>query len=168
MNAANVNCSPCEPSDLASEFFGAHKRGAYVVFRYFDPFADRVFVAGSFNGWCESVPMEKARDGVWTATVSKDDCPVGTKYKYKVYEDGKERYVSDPYGEKTDGEPYHNSVLCKTDGYVWGDGAYLEQSRAVYGNGFENQPSKRKASHLPTPHPKLYGKNPLRSLSSRP
>lgn len=132
--------SPCVSSYSSSEFLGAHRRGAWIVFRYFDPFADSVFVVGSFNGWGAGVAMEKARDGVWTATVSKDDCPDGTKYKYKVYENGSPRYVSDPYGERTDGEPYHNSVLCKTGSYVWGDGAYLEQSEAIYGEGFENQP----------------------------
>ncbi|MBE6584425.1 MAG: hypothetical protein E7649_05555 [Ruminococcaceae bacterium] len=124
----------------AGDFFGAHKRGANVVFRYFDPFADRVFVVGSFNGWGESVRMRRDKDGIWTAKVKISDCPMESLYKYKVYEGDDTRYVTDPYSEKTDGSHYHNSVVCNSDGYVWGDGAFLENSAFVYGNGFDNEP----------------------------
>ncbi|MBQ4091088.1 MAG: hypothetical protein IJC64_02095 [Clostridia bacterium] len=120
--------------------FGAHIWGAYVVFNYFDPFADRVFVTGSFNGWSESTPMEKIRGGVWTATVSKAACPTGSTYKYKVYDGQECRFVTDPYSEGTDGEPYHNSVVCKKDGYLWGDGSFLD-ANAIYANGgYEKMP----------------------------
>ncbi len=127
-------------SSEIGDVLGANKRGAYVVFRYFDPFADRVFVIGSFNGWGESLRMERSRDGIWTAMVSHTDCPVGSTYKYKVYIGEDVKYITDPYSEKNDGAPYYNSVVSRPDGYVWGDGAFLESNAAVYNNGFENEP----------------------------
>ncbi len=122
------------------DVLGAQKRGAHIVFRYFDPFADRVFIIGSFNGWSESIRMEKSRDGIWTAKMSASECPVGSTYKYKAYIGDEVKYITDPYSEMTDGAPYYNSVVCKPDGYVWGDGAFLESNAAVYKNGFNDEP----------------------------
>lgn len=140
INKSGDGCSPYAPIKFGGEFFGAHVRGQFVIFRYFDPFADSVFVVGSFNGWNESLKMTKTKDGVFTAMVTSKSCPDGSRYKYKVYSGGEVIYVCDPYGERTDGEPFHNSIVCNTAGYVWGDGAFLASHRAIYENGTKNQP----------------------------
>jgi 1,4-alpha-glucan branching enzyme len=41
-----------------------------VVFRFAAPHADRVFLAGSFNGWSpESHPLRRTKQGIWQGAV---------------------------------------------------------------------------------------------------
>ena len=138
--AIGINATNTATGMSAMDFFGAHVKGAFVVFRYFDPFADEVALVGGFCGWSEGVRMDKDAFGVWTARLALAQCPAGSAYKYKVKADGIERYITDPYCEKTDGEPFHNSVFVRADGYVWGDGAFLESALATYGEGYEGRP----------------------------
>lgn len=48
--------------------------------------ADRIFLAGDFNGWDESaVPLRQEHDGVWRAML---DLPAGTHSQFRYLIDG--------------------------------------------------------------------------------
>jgi len=60
-------------------------RAKAVVFRFPAPDAQRVMLAGDFNGWDpEAQPMKKGRDAVWSATVKLRP----GAYQYKLIVDG--------------------------------------------------------------------------------
>ena len=140
MNTTDKICSVKSPVEFTRAYFGAIMQKSSIVFRYFDPSADRVFVVGSFNGWTESLPMQKDRNGVWVADVAKQLCPDGSTYKYKVCKNETVSYVSDPFCDKTDGEPFKNSVIGYESGYEWGDQRYLERSLSTCGGGYDGVP----------------------------
>lgn len=140
LDKVNGKCSIGVPVECAEFCLGVTEIGNSFVFRYLDPFADNVFIVGSFNGWSESYPMQRTHTGVWSIAIAKKDCPDGSKYKYKVSCDGHHEYVADPYGDITDGEPYYNSVVRQTNGYTWSDESYLESKSLMYAKGFDGQP----------------------------
>lgn len=89
---------------------GARKEGAFVLFRVYAPYADDVYLVGSFNGWGETHRMKKSEYGVWETSLGSGDVSDGDSYKYKIYKNGQAVYLTDPCSVETDGEPYHNSV----------------------------------------------------------
>ncbi len=89
---------------------GANKCGARVLFRVLSPFADAVYLVGSFNNWSESNRLERNQFGVWQTSISAEEIKDGDKYKFKIYSEEKTVYITDPYAKETDGEPYFNSV----------------------------------------------------------
>lgn len=89
---------------------GAHKRGAYVFFGVFAPFADEVCLVGSFNDWRGDISLSKKGDGIWQVSVDAATISDGDRYKFKAIADGEEIYLLDPYADETDGDPYFNSV----------------------------------------------------------
>src|SRR5262245_30047764 len=64
-----------------------------VTFRIWAPFAPRVHVAGSFNGWSDSVnPLASEGNGYWSADVPQ--VKVGDQYLYIL--DGRTPWRVDP------------------------------------------------------------------------
>ena len=100
------------------------------MFRVWAPNARAVSVTGDFNFWNpEDLPMESIGCGVWEAVSSF--AREGQAYKYCVTRaDGTKVYKSDPYGFAFAQLPENSSVVCRLDGYRWGDGAYLRKSAA--------------------------------------
>ena len=48
--------------------------------------ADRVYLTGDFNDWCENdTPLRQARDGAWRVAL---DLPVGQRFQYRYVVDG--------------------------------------------------------------------------------
>ena len=140
MKTDNHKSSLVDSAISVKKHFGSKKSDTGTVFRYFDPSADRVYVVGSFNGWSESHPMQRSHNGIWTAVLDRNICFDGSTYKYKVYCNGQEIYVTDPYCDVTDGEPYHNSLICESNGYAWNDSSYLDLKHSMYDNGFDRVP----------------------------
>ena len=71
--------------------------------------AERVSLAGDFNGWnLEAAPMERAADGRWRAEVSLRS----GAYRYKFCLDGRE-WVPDPTNEEAEDDGFEscNSIL---------------------------------------------------------
>ena len=89
---------------------GACKTGAHVFFRVLAPFADEVYLIGSFNNWDESIPLEKGELGIWQVGISECDISDGAGYKFKARVGGEEIYLGDPYAAECDGEPYFNAI----------------------------------------------------------
>jgi len=104
--------SPNEFSVLtgACPHLGAHKRGTRVFFGILSPFADAVYLVGSFNDWRESDRLERNEFGVWQTSISADEIKDGDKYKFRAYFGDQVAYLTDPYAEENDGEPFFNSV----------------------------------------------------------
>jgi 1,4-alpha-glucan branching enzyme len=58
--------------------------GSSATFRFLRPHARRVCLAGEFNGWrIGDLPMTRAADGFWTATLS---LPRG-EYRFRYWAD---------------------------------------------------------------------------------
>ena len=56
-----------------------------VVFEYYSPMAQKVFLAGTFNQWdLQACPLRKDKSGKWKATLS---LPPG-RYEYRYRVDG--------------------------------------------------------------------------------
>ena len=94
---------------------GARTMGARVFFSVVAPFAERVYLMGSFNGWSESLGLEKNEQGVWQTSVAREEISDGDKYKFKAYVNGEVIYLSDPYAKESDCEPYFNSIYRESD-----------------------------------------------------
>ncbi len=80
-----------------------------VLFVYFNPQAESVSVAGSFNNWnVNANPMEKSKSGLWTLKLKLSP---GT-YQYKFVVNGKD-WVPDPSNPQTADDGYGgvNSVI---------------------------------------------------------
>lgn len=89
---------------------GARKEGAYVFFGVLAPFANEVFLVGSFDGWGEGVRLERGALGIWRTRISADKISNGDRYKFKALVGDDTVYLSDPYAMDNDGEPYFNSI----------------------------------------------------------
>lgn len=74
-----------------------HAQG--VFFRVWAPNAKKVFVAGSFNNWSDSLhPLSKETNGYWGGNVPV--AKAGDEYKY-IIQNGKEKlYRNDPYAKE--------------------------------------------------------------------
>ncbi len=120
----------------AYRYFGVHRlldrpEWSYV-FRVSAPGADRVFVAGEWNGW-EPICMQRLSDsGVWELVWYADICPEGLRYKYRIEKDGKTHYKADPYARKSESAGEGASFICTESHYVWRDGAYLAERNRRY------------------------------------
>ena len=56
-----------------------------IVFEYYAPLAQKVFVAGTFNHWNDKdCPLKKGKSGKWKTLLS---LPVG-RYEYRYFIDG--------------------------------------------------------------------------------
>lgn len=95
-----------------------------VTFGFYAPAAESVYVTGSFNGWSESDPMTAVGDGTWTAHVTAS---VGDTYKYKVLENGRTVYFTDPYSRLVEHFGYHDSVICDSKMCEWSDEAWQKR-----------------------------------------
>ena len=114
----------------AYEYLGSHPDGDSVVFRVWAPNAQRVCVAGDFNGWnpdCD--PMEKISDGVWECRVK------GVKkydaYKYSITaQDGRTFYKADPYAFHAETRPGTASKYYDSLDFEWTDSKWLKKRKS--------------------------------------
>lgn len=63
-----------------------------MIFRVWAPFAEQVFVTGSFNNWGRA--QMEPDNGYWTAEI--EGAEPGNEYKYILIKDGNELYKNDP------------------------------------------------------------------------
>ena len=122
----------------AYDYLGAHAEAGGVRFRVWAPNADAVYLVGDFNGWDESLPMEKD-GGIWECLLTDKTFWVGSKYKYKVVRNGNAVYKTDPYGYYTEVRPDNASIFYELDGYNWKDAAWL-RTRAAHKDDFYSRP----------------------------
>ena len=78
-----------------------------VRFALVAPEAQAVSLAGDFNGWdINSLPMKKARQGTWKASVSLQP----GRYEYRFWVDGV--WQDDPHAQENVSNPFgsYNSI----------------------------------------------------------
>ncbi len=113
----------------AYEYLGSFLNEDVATFRVWAPAAQAVSVVGDFNGWIVGEhPMSRIADGVWETRINGiENYAV---YKYAVTSpEGKTTMKSDPYARHFETAPQNASKLYADDGYVWGDGAWIESNR---------------------------------------
>ncbi|MBQ6717346.1 MAG: 1,4-alpha-glucan branching protein GlgB [Clostridia bacterium] len=113
----------------AYEYLGSFLNEDVATFRVWAPAAQAVSVVGDFNGWTVGEhPMSRIADGVWETQINGiENYAV---YKYAVTSpEGKTTMKSDPYARHFETAPQNASKLYADDGYVWGDGAWIESNR---------------------------------------
>ena len=144
----------CQGTNFRSyEWLGCHFEktddGFEYTFRVWAPKAEKVFVAGDFNSWDESLPMEKdAESGVWTATLISAKNLEGNRYKYKVVSKTRTAMKADPYAT-------YSETLAKTASIIhtvkakWSDSKWLSaRGKAFEGKHFYSAPMNIYEMHL--------------------
>lgn len=104
-----------------------YKEGAIegTTFRVWAPFADRVCVAGSFNGWDRNMhPLAKEGNGYWSADVEK--AKIGDEYRYVIFSSftpAAGQWRTDPYCKNVRDNDTGNGVIV-SDKFDWGASSF--------------------------------------------
>ena len=123
----------CEGTNFyAYDLLGAHltrQGGSFLyTFRVWAPNAAAVFVCGDFNGWDESLPMEKdAQSGIWRAVLDSPVSLSGARYKYKVVSAKGAVLKADPYARASETRSHTASILTDGEDFHWTDEAWQEK-----------------------------------------
>ncbi len=111
--------------------FGAHpmmfEGVTGVHFAVWAPNASRVAVVGEFNGWDgrRHIMRRRTDSGIWEIFIP--DLPVGTVYKYELY-DSQGRGLplkADPFAQASELRPSNGSKVVSTWDFQWHDADYL-------------------------------------------
>jgi 1,4-alpha-glucan branching enzyme len=106
--------SPVSPSE--TEGMGAVPGRHGTAFRVWAPYADRVFVTGSFNDWSQwRSPLAHEDNGHWSVDIAEAD--LGDEYKFVVHNGSQTLLRTDPYARAVTNEN-GNSIICG-DGFDW-------------------------------------------------
>ena len=129
----------CEGTNFrAYDLLGAHvesrEDGSFsYTFRVWAPRAQAVYVTGDFNGWDESLPMEKNESsGIWHAVLNTATSREGARYKYKIVSQKGAVYKADPYARHSEAREQTASILTHESSFVWNDGAWQEKKRTCF------------------------------------
>ena len=80
----------------AYEYLGVHREDGSFVFRVWAPNAESVFVVGDFNNWQNTMPMQRITEaGVFEAYDTEGVVKSGDRYKFKIWNGGRELLKSD-------------------------------------------------------------------------
>lgn len=108
----------------AYKIFGCHIDGEKASFAVWAPRAERVSVAGDFNGWQET-PLCEHR-GIWSGEI--ENVREYDKYKYVIHtRDGRTLYKADPYAFHSETGGNFCSKAYRLDKIRWTDGDYLKK-----------------------------------------
>ncbi len=89
-----------------------------VAFRVWAPFADQVYVTGSFDQWAgDQHALASEGDGYWSVDVLEAE--VGDEYKYVIHNGSAELWRIDPYAKQVTGSQ-GNGVVFSNE-FDWGD-----------------------------------------------
>ena len=95
---------------------GAIPHSEGTTFRVWAPYAEAVFVTGSFNNWHRSqIPLAREKDGHWSVTVP--GVGIGDTYKFVLKRNGRQFLRTDPYAKDVRA-PYQDGVV--RNGFVPG------------------------------------------------
>jgi 1,4-alpha-glucan branching enzyme len=108
--------SPASHSNM-----GATPYPGGTAFRVWAPNADRVSVAGTFNGWSKTAnPLATEGNGYWSADVP--GAKAGDEYKFVILNGNQELWRIDPYARDVTSS-VGQSVICNPD-FDWGTEAF--------------------------------------------
>jgi len=97
-----------------------------VHFAVWAPNAQRASVVGDFNDWDGRVhPMRRlVPSGIWEVFIP--GLGEGERYKFEIRTTGGHLlHKADPYGRYFEIPPRSAAIVCRTDGYTWGDGEWM-------------------------------------------
>ena len=97
-----------------------------VHFAVWAPNAQRASVVGDFNDWDGRVhPMRRlVPSGIWEVFIP--GLGDGERYKFEIRTTGGHLlHKADPYGRYFEIPPRSAAIVCRTEGYVWGDGEWM-------------------------------------------
>ena len=97
-----------------------------VHFAVWAPNAQRASVVGDFNDWDGRVhPMRRlVPSGIWEIFIP--GLGDGERYKFEIRTTGGHLlHKADPYGRYFEIPPRSAAIVCRTEGYAWGDGAWM-------------------------------------------
>jgi len=102
-------------------FLGLRKNESGYVFRVWAPNARQVYLVGDFNGWDESLPMEKReKSGVWEISTSLPE--EGQLYKFLVEQaNGRKIMKIDPFAIRFEKRPGTAAVVYTIAEKKWHD-----------------------------------------------
>ena len=100
---------------------------AKAVFRVWAPNAERIFLVGDFNGWEDSMPMQKiTENGIYEILIPAECVADGDNYKFKILTpDGRVLYKADPYAFYAEKPPLTASKILVSDDFEWTDSGYM-------------------------------------------
>ena len=112
---------PSGPTPGAQAGMGSLPHDEGTTFRVWAPFADAVYVIGSFNNWDEAAhPLALEEDGYWSTDVPGAD--VGAEYLFSIH-NGDETFLRiDPYARHVTGSNGHAVITADT--FDWDDAAF--------------------------------------------
>jgi len=104
-----------KPSTVTGMGAIPQKKG--VSFRVWAPFAEEVYVTGTFNKWSKDAHILcPEKNGYWSALVP--EAKAGDEYKYVIHREGKELLKNDPYARQISGKT-KNGVIYQSN-FDWG------------------------------------------------
>ena len=121
----------------AWEYLGAQEEGDQIVFRVWAPHAVQVALVGSFCGWENGIPMQRAGEsGLYVLALPQERVPDGALYKYRILgRDGNFHMKADPYGQSMEAPPGTATVFARRKAYPWNDRGWLAQRRRHAASG---------------------------------
>lgn len=119
--------------DLLGAHMTRHEGSFLYTFRVWAPNAVSVFVCGDFNGWDESLPMEKDVDsGIWQAEIISPVSLAGNRYKYKVVSAKGVKWKADPYARYSETREKTASILTDGSEFSWKDAAWQQKKQSFF------------------------------------
>jgi 1,4-alpha-glucan branching enzyme len=102
-----------------------------VLFAVWAPNASRVSVVGDFNHWNGlRYPMQsRGSSGIWELFIPEMTAGAIYKYEVKSHEHGAVMLKGDPFAFQAELRPKTASVVCKLEGYDWGDDEWMHHRR---------------------------------------
>ncbi len=98
---------------------GAMSGAKGVTFRVWAPYAQKVYVTGTFNDWSKtSMPLSEEENGYWSVDVS--EAKTGDEYRYLIHGPKGPLSRIDPYARKVTNS-IGNGVIYDPKAFDWGD-----------------------------------------------
>ncbi len=130
------------------EYLGVHFEDGRFVFRVWASNADAVFVVGDFNEWKDTMPMQRITEGgVFEAYDTEGTVKPSDRYKFRIYNKGREIMKADPYGTSAELPPDTASLIPDLDEYTWRDAGWRKHAEKVRSKIYE-QPMNIYEVHL--------------------
>lgn len=101
---------------------GAIPGSKVVTFRVWAPYADKVYVTGTFNDWSDTAtPLLREENGFWATAAP--NAKTGDEYKFLIHGPQGPIPRIDPYARKVTNS-IGNGVIYDSQAFDWGDDAY--------------------------------------------
>lgn len=114
---------PVHPAAVQGMGAIPHENG--TTFRVWAPYAQKVFVSGTFNDWSQwKSPLAAERNGYWSATIA--EAKAGDEYKFLIHNNHKKHLRTDPYAR--DVAPGRSNSVIANGTFDWGSAAAASET----------------------------------------